>query len=483
MVGLMDFFTGGDPEQMAQIDPRYGVPRADVRDAAVNALANLSATLLAAGQPIAPAQRAQLLAGLGGAASGVNADLYNASQRRLMTAQTEQRRSEIENERRIGQLMQDPEAFQRETGQPLSAFRGMNSRDVSQALRQIAIAQATPRPPVAVGPGYSLVDPRSGQPLYTSPPRPQQSVIQGPGNIPLVVDYGTNPPTFRIATEQGAGAPAAPAAPTPAPAAAALTEAAAAPAAPTAPPVDLRRPPAAPAPAAAAAPTPAAALRPPVSLADLQRLEREGRVSLTAPRQDYRYTPDFQAQEPIPGTPTARSEERQRQSEVRTGGVILREIDRALDLMDTAALPTAGFGATTAARIPGTAASDVRSLIDTVRANIGFQQLNQMRQESPTGGALGNVTVEELRFLQNAAGSLDQSQSPAQFRQNLNNIREMYLDVIHGPGNRPPGSARPERRPTRAQGTPETPRAGEGTTTQRPGEIRTPGGLVIRPIQ
>jgi hypothetical protein len=173
MVGLMDFFTGGDPEQMAQIDPRYGVPRSDVRDAAVNALANLSATLLAAGQPIAPAQRAQLLAGLGGAASGVNADLYNASQRRLMTAQTEQRRGEIENERRIGQLMQDPEAFQRETGQPLAAFRGMNARDVSQALRQIAIAQATPRPPVAVGPGYSLVDPRTGVPLYVAPERSQ----------------------------------------------------------------------------------------------------------------------------------------------------------------------------------------------------------------------------------------------------------------------------------------------------------------------
>ena len=49
MVGLLDFFTGGDPTEMAQIDPRYGVARGDVRDAAVNALANVSATLLAAG--------------------------------------------------------------------------------------------------------------------------------------------------------------------------------------------------------------------------------------------------------------------------------------------------------------------------------------------------------------------------------------------------------------------------------------------------
>ena len=146
MVGLMDFFTGGDPEQMAQIDPRYGVPRSDVRDAAVNALANISATLLAAGQPIMPAQRAQLLSQLGGAASGVNTDLYNASQRRLMGAQMEQRRSELEDTRRLGELMRDPAAFQQATGFPLTQFSGMRPGDVSQVLRQVRTQQLTQDP-------------------------------------------------------------------------------------------------------------------------------------------------------------------------------------------------------------------------------------------------------------------------------------------------------------------------------------------------
>ena len=141
MVGLMDFFTGGDPEQMAQIDPRYGVPRSDVRDAAVNALANISATLLAAGQPIMPAQRAQILAGLGVAASGINQDLMNASQRRMVGTQMEQRRAEMDETRRLGELMRDPAAFRQATGFDLQQFGGMDPRTVSQAMRQIRVAR------------------------------------------------------------------------------------------------------------------------------------------------------------------------------------------------------------------------------------------------------------------------------------------------------------------------------------------------------
>ena len=137
MVGLLDFFTGGDPTEMAQIDPRYGVPKGDVRDAAINTLANISATLLAAGQPIMPAQRAQYFAQLGQAGSGINTDLYNAAQRRLMMSQMDQRRQETEEIKRIGDLMQNPEAFKAATGFDVQQFGGMRAQDISQALRQI----------------------------------------------------------------------------------------------------------------------------------------------------------------------------------------------------------------------------------------------------------------------------------------------------------------------------------------------------------
>ena len=141
MVGLLDFFTGGDPTEMAQIDPRYGVPRSDVRDTAVSTLGNISALLLAAGQPIMPAQRAQLFAQLGGAAGQAGTDLYNAAQRRLMMSQMEQRRAEGAEVSRIGDLMKNPEAFKAATGYDLQQFGGMRAADVSQALRQIRTTQ------------------------------------------------------------------------------------------------------------------------------------------------------------------------------------------------------------------------------------------------------------------------------------------------------------------------------------------------------
>ena len=146
MVGLLDFFTGGDPNEMAQIDPRYGVARSDVRDAAINTLGNLSATLLAAGQPISGAQRAQYLSQLGQAGAGFNTDLYNAAQRRLMTAQMDQRRGEAEQERQLMELMKNPEAFKAQTGYDVSQFGGMKASDITQALRQIRVANLSRDP-------------------------------------------------------------------------------------------------------------------------------------------------------------------------------------------------------------------------------------------------------------------------------------------------------------------------------------------------
>lgn len=72
-----------------------------------------------------------------------------------------------------------------------------------------------------------------------------------------------------------------------------------------------------------------------------------------------------------------------------------------------------------AARIPGTAARNLQATLSTIQANIGFEELQRMRDNSPTGGALGQVTEKEIAFLQAVLGSLDQGQSPAQLRENL----------------------------------------------------------------
>jgi hypothetical protein len=70
--------------------------------------------------------------------------------------------------------------------------------------------------------------------------------------------------------------------------------------------------------------------------------------------------------------------------------------------------------------------------LDSVKANIGFERLNAMRAASPTGGALGSVTERELALLTSAAGNLEQSQTPAQFKRNLERLRSDFEYVIHG---------------------------------------------------
>ena len=147
---------------------------------------------------------------------------------------------------------------------------------------------------------------------------------------------------------------------------------------------------------------------------------------------------------PIPGGPADLAEQRMRRAEdarrtgnERTGNIVVQDLDRTLSLIDTANLPVAGIAASTLARIPGTGAADAARLLDSVRANVGFAQLNQMRAESPTGAALGSVTERELAFLQSVLGSLDQTQSPAQFRDNLVRLRNVFLDLVHGEGNGP----------------------------------------------
>ncbi len=70
--------------------------------------------------------------------------------------------------------------------------------------------------------------------------------------------------------------------------------------------------------------------------------------------------------------------------------------------------------------------SDARTLrgkLDSIRANIGFDALSNMRQNSPTGGALGAVSDNENKLLQSTIDALDQGLSPDVLKQNLESVR------------------------------------------------------------
>jgi len=88
-----------------------------------------------------------------------------------------------------------------------------------------------------------------------------------------------------------------------------------------------------------------------------------------------------------------------------------------------AALPnishwTAGLGSVTAV-VPGSPAANLAGDLETLEANLSFEKLAEMRANSPTGGALGNITNTELKLLGASMRSLRQSQGPEQLRRNL----------------------------------------------------------------
>lgn len=80
---------------------------------------------------------------------------------------------------------------------------------------------------------------------------------------------------------------------------------------------------------------------------------------------------------------------------------------------------TAGLGGAALSNLPGTAARDLSAKLDTLKANAGFAELQTMRDNSPTGGALGQVAVQELAMLQATVTSLEQAQTPQQLSQAL----------------------------------------------------------------
>ena len=82
-----------------------------------------------------------------------------------------------------------------------------------------------------------------------------------------------------------------------------------------------------------------------------------------------------------------------------------------------------GWQGAAAKYVPGTPAFVLAQHLNTIKANIGFDRLQQMRQESPTGGALGAIAVQELQWLQSVLGSFDQGQDDKTLHANLQRLK------------------------------------------------------------
>jgi len=85
---------------------------------------------------------------------------------------------------------------------------------------------------------------------------------------------------------------------------------------------------------------------------------------------------------------------------------------------------TTGISGKLTGWIPGMPGYDLNSTLATIKANIGFDRLQEMRDSSKTGGALGQVSERENTLLQQVWGDLDSSTSKDQFEKNLKRVEK-----------------------------------------------------------
>lgn len=100
-------------------------------------------------------------------------------------------------------------------------------------------------------------------------------------------------------------------------------------------------------------------------------------------------------------------------------------------------LPTTGFFGGMLSGVGGTGSNNVRAALETLKANASLTTLQKMRDESPTGAGMGSPSDSEQKMIQASFATLEQSQSRPEFIRNLNNFRNMWMDLVHGPGNGP----------------------------------------------
>ena len=127
-----------------------------------------------------------------------------------------------------------------------------------------------------------------------------------------------------------------------------------------------------------------------------------------------------------------------REDKMSSAGIVAdsrRNIDNIDKLIEMA--PNGQFeavGQAVFSWVPFSEEQSVNNAVDTLKANVAFDRLQKMRDNSKTGGALGQVSEKELRLLEANLASLDPTSR--EFRNNLETIRRTYqriIDIEQGP--------------------------------------------------
>jgi len=351
---------GQTPDSMSMLSD------ADRKRLMYGTLGQLGATLLAAGQKQMPAQRAQYLAQLGNVGGNMQSEMFKIAQTNLMRQQLAEKSRVLSENKSLDEWVKSPENL-KSLGLTPEAARILG-RD---GLRQYAIKQFG-KTPLERLTQEELLRIAGGSPAPSGTPvsAPQAPAPIEGGEAPAAVAPGMPPQASSAAASQS------------------MAERIA-----RNPIIQLGDPQ-----RAAASATLVEKLREPGAVAEAQALAkaRAERIS---------------AQPNVELSLVTRREQTQRVGQL---------INDALSKVSNT---SAGIGGKVFSGVPQTDAYNLGRDIEAIKANIGFDELQKMRDASPTGGALGQVAVQELNYLQSVLGSLDQFQDPKIVRARLGEVK------------------------------------------------------------
>lgn len=148
---------------------------------------------------------------------------------------------------------------------------------------------------------------------------------------------------------------------------------------------------------------------------------------------------------PVPGSPayqsieqTAEQQEGKHRSRARAATTVVQDLERGLNLIPELGALAQGEGViggvarTSSAKVPGTVANRITQFTESALSNVGLDTLQDMRENSPTGGALGQVPIQQQKRLEQVLGSLNIDQPPAVLEANIKRVINIYTDIIYG---------------------------------------------------
>ncbi len=175
------------------------------------------------------------------------------------------------------------------------------------------------------------------------------------------------------------------------------------------------------------------------TLAEIQKLQAEaGKAGQSTPPPGFRTTAT--GLEPIPGGPAAlkieaeqaqKAEDTMRTEAARAGQMTtasetMNAINKAEELSNK--MFSTGWSGLITKALPNTDARALDNQLNTIKANVGFDRLTKMRNESKTGGALGQVSERELALLSSSAAPLDPQDK--YFKENLEEVKKHYARFV-----------------------------------------------------